>query len=141
MNELGGQCHASVYHRGEILSEQNSTGRGGETANLIEKSLACRGACDIFHELCATHEGLGAPRSGEFPRMMKKGPDFPGLGRYMAVGIQMVVVTAVIAAIGWWLDGKTGCEPLFLIVFFFLGAFGGVVVVWRMLNQPDDKRR
>lgn len=76
--------------------------------------------------------------SCEFPSKMKTGQNFPGLGRYMAVGIQMVVVTAVIAAIGWWLDKKTGREPLFLIVFFFLGAFGGMVVVWRMLNRPDD---
>ena len=72
--------------------------------------------------------------------MMKSGSDFPSLGRYMAVGIQMVVVTAVIASIGWWLDRKTGREPLFLCLFFFLGAFGGIVVVWRSLNQPDDHK-
>ena len=53
----------------------------------------------------------------------------------MALGIQMVVVTAVIAGIGYWLDKKTGREPLFLIVFFFLGTFGGLVVVWRALQN------
>lgn len=66
---------------------------------------------------------------------MKTGPELPGIGRYMALGIQMVVVTAVIAGIGYWLDKKTGREPLFLIVFFFLGAFGGLVVVWRALQN------
>jgi ATP synthase protein I len=66
---------------------------------------------------------------------MKAGPDISGMGRYMAVGIQMVVVTAAMAAIGYWLDKKTGREPLFLIVFFFLGAFGGMVVVWRSLQR------
>ena len=78
------------------------------------------------------------PTTCESPSKMKTGPDFPGLGRYMAVGIQMVVVTAVLTAIGWWLDRKTGHEMLFLVVFFFLGAFGGIVVVWRLLNRPDN---
>lgn len=73
--------------------------------------------------------------------MMKSGSDFPSLGRYMAVGIQMVVVTAVIASIGWWLDRKTGREPLFLCVFFFLGAFGGMIVVWRSLNDTGESKR
>ena len=66
---------------------------------------------------------------------MKAGPELSGMGRYMALGIQMVVVTAAITALGYWLDKKTGREPLFLIVFFFLGAFGGIVVVWRELQK------
>jgi F0F1-type ATP synthase assembly protein I len=66
---------------------------------------------------------------------MKAGPELSGMGRYMALGIQMVVVTAAMAALGYWLDKKTGREPLFLIVFFFLGAFGGIVVVWRELQK------
>jgi len=66
---------------------------------------------------------------------MKVGSEISGMGRHMALGIQMVVVTAVMAAIGYWLDKKTGREPLFLIVFFFLGAFGGIVVVWRALQK------
>jgi ATP synthase protein I len=71
--------------------------------------------------------------AGEAPPM-KPGPELSGVGRYMAVGIQMVVVTAALAAIGYWLDKKTGREPLFLIVFFFLGALGGIVIVWRSLQ-------
>ena len=59
----------------------------------------------------------------------------------MALGIQMVVVTAVIAAIGYWLDKKTGKAPVFLIVFFLLGAFGGIAVVWRALNEGDGAKR
>ena len=56
----------------------------------------------------------------------------------MALGAQMVVTTLVIAAIGYWLDRKTGKEPLFFIAFFFLGALGGIAVVWRALNQDGD---
>ena len=58
----------------------------------------------------------------------------------MAVGIQMVVVTAVIAAIGYWLDTKTGREPLFLIVFFFLGAAGGIALAWRAINENQNDK-
>ncbi len=72
---------------------------------------------------------------------MKAGPQLPGMGRYLALGIQMVVVTAVIAGIGYWLDKKTGKEPLFLIVFFFLGACGGIAVVWRALQPGDGDKR
>lgn len=59
----------------------------------------------------------------------------------MAVGIQMVVVTAAIAAIGYWLDRKTGKEPLFLIVFFLLGACGGITVIWRALQEHDGAKK
>jgi F0F1-type ATP synthase assembly protein I len=68
-------------------------------------------------------------------------PELRGFGQYMALGIQMVVVTAVVAGIGYWLDKKTGRSPLFLIVFFILGALGGIAVVWRALCKGDDARR
>lgn len=66
---------------------------------------------------------------------MKLGNEFRGLGRYLALGIQMVVVTGVGAAVGYWLDSKTGKEPVFLIVFFLLGAAGGLMSVWRLLQE------
>lgn len=66
---------------------------------------------------------------------MKSGPEFRGMGQYMALGIQMVVVTAVGAAIGWWLDKKTGRAPVFLIVFFILGSLGGIAAVWRAIGE------
>ena len=69
---------------------------------------------------------------------MNFGKDFRGIGPYMAVGAQMVVTTIVSAAIGYWLDKKTGKEPLFLCVFFFLGALGGIAVVWRALHENGD---
>lgn len=54
----------------------------------------------------------------------------------MALGFQMVAVTAIGAGIGWWLDKKTGCAPVFLIVFFMLGSVGGIAAVWRSLGEP-----
>lgn len=66
---------------------------------------------------------------------MKLGPEFRGMGHYVSLGIQMVVVTLVGAGIGWWLDGRTGRSPLFLAIFFILGAAGGLMAVWRALNE------
>jgi F0F1-type ATP synthase assembly protein I len=70
---------------------------------------------------------------------MNFGKDFRGMGRYMALGTQMVVTTVVIAAFGYWLDNKTGKEPLFLIVFFLLGSAMGFVVVYRAFRNGGDK--
>lgn len=68
---------------------------------------------------------------------MNLGKDYRGMGRYMALGIQMVVTTVVIAAIGYWLDGKTGKGPMFLVVFFLLGSAAGFVVVYRAFRDSD----
>jgi F0F1-type ATP synthase assembly protein I len=66
---------------------------------------------------------------------MRLGSNFRGMGLHMALGIQMVVVTVVGAGIGYWLDKRTGREPLFLILFFLLGAVGGLMLVWRALQS------
>jgi F0F1-type ATP synthase assembly protein I len=71
---------------------------------------------------------------------MKSSPQLSGAGRYLALGIQMVVVTAVITLIGYWLDRKTGREPVFLILFFFLGALGGLAVVWRVVAEESKSK-
>ena len=74
---------------------------------------------------------------GDAPRM-KAGSPLPGIGRYLTLGIQMVVVTAAIAGIGYWLDRKTGHDILFLVVFFFIGAAGGIAVAWRAISDKHE---
>ena len=63
------------------------------------------------------------------------------MGQHMALGIQMVVVTVVGAGIGYWLDKRTGKEPVFLIVFFLLGALGGIMLVWRTLQDGGGQSK
>jgi F0F1-type ATP synthase assembly protein I len=41
--------------------------------------------------------------------------------------MQFTLTIGVFGAIGWWLDGKLGTDPWLLIVFIFLGFFGGLV--------------
>lgn len=61
------------------------------------------------------------------------------MGRYLALGFQMVIVTAVGAGVGYWIDRWTGKSPVFLILFFILGSLGGLMAVWREL-QRDPAR-
>jgi len=72
---------------------------------------------------------------------VKSGRDLRGTGRYLALGFKMVAVTAVGAGIGYWLDQRTGRQPLFLILFFILGSFGGIAQVWRELQSEDGLDR
>ena len=66
---------------------------------------------------------------------------FRGMGRYLALGFQMVAVTAVGVGVGFWLDERTGKGPLFLILFFILGSLGGMMAVWRELQQNGNPGR
>jgi F0F1-type ATP synthase assembly protein I len=70
---------------------------------------------------------------------MNLGKDYQGMGRYMALGTQMVLTTAIIAGIGYWIDKKTGKSPVFLIVFFFVGAAAGFQVVYRAFRDGGAK--
>ena len=70
---------------------------------------------------------------------MNLGKDYQGMGRYMALGTQMVLTTVIIAAIGYWIDKKTGKSPVFLILFFFLGAAAGFQVVYRAFRDGGAK--
>ena len=63
------------------------------------------------------------------------------MGRALGVGSQMVAATAVGAAIGWWLDAKTGWSPWCLVVFFILGSVAGFLAVYRGLQDGKDDRR
>jgi len=72
---------------------------------------------------------------------VKSGRDLKGTGRYLALGFKMVAVTAVGAGIGYWLDQRTGRQPLFLILFFILGSFGGIAQVWSELQSEDGLDR
>ena len=58
-------------------------------------------------------------------------------GRWTGVqaGIEVVVALAVGVGVGWGLDTWLDTMPLFLVVFFFLGAAAGVLNAYRTLNR------
>ena len=53
------------------------------------------------------------------------------MGMAFRVGVELVAGVMVGAAIGYGLDQLLGTTPWMLIVFFFLGAAGGMMNVYR----------
>jgi ATP synthase protein I len=50
------------------------------------------------------------------------------------VATELVAGIAVGAFAGWLLDRWLGTTPAFMLVLFFLGAAGGMMNIWRLLN-------
>lgn len=73
------------------------------------------------------------------------------LGIALQIAIEMVGTLAVAVGIGWVLDDWLATRPLFLVIFFFLGAAAGGLSVYRRAQQmsggaenkgmPDDNSR
>jgi ATP synthase protein I len=53
------------------------------------------------------------------------------------IGVELVVALAVGGGIGWLLDHWLGTMPLFLLVFFVLGAVAGLLNVFRAAKQMN----
>ena len=56
------------------------------------------------------------------------------------IGVELLAALLVGGGIGWLLDRWLGTMPLFLIIFFFLGAGAGMLNVFRAakeLNRGD----
>jgi F0F1-type ATP synthase assembly protein I len=53
--------------------------------------------------------------------------------RYSAAGMQLAISGGLGAWGGWWLDGKTGLSPLFLILGVFLGFGAGFYSLYMSL--------
>ncbi len=62
-------------------------------------------------------------------------PPSNAMGIAMRLGIELVTGVAVGTAIGWFLDNWLGTMPLFLLVFFFLGAGAGTLNVFRSARE------
>ena len=58
-----------------------------------------------------------------------------GLSAGFQVATELVVAMVVAVAIGWFLDEWLETRPLFLLVFFFLGAAAGALNVYRRAQQ------
>ena len=63
-------------------------------------------------------------RSGE-PRQE------PSPWNLAGAGFEFGAVVAVLALLGWWLDGKWGSRPWLLLVGTTVGVTGGLFKLWR----------
>lgn len=68
-----------------------------------------------------------------------------GYGFAVRLAIELVSTLAVGVFIGWALDRWLGTAPWLLVVFFFLGAAGGALNVYRvtktMVGGPDGEAK
>ena len=58
-------------------------------------------------------------------------------GRYAGMGLTFALTIMAFGALGLWVDGKLGTEPLFLIVGAFAGFGGGLI---SMIKQVPPAR-
>ena len=64
------------------------------------------------------------------------------VGPYMGMGFQLAATVALMVFIGIWIDKKTGKDPLFTLIFSFLGAGIGLYNFIRTvidLSKKSDK--
>lgn len=71
------------------------------------------------------------PGADEPPPKLEYGPG-------LQAGVEVVAGVGVGTLIGWGLDRWLGTMPLFLIVFFMLGAAAGVLNAYRHLRRMQN---
>ena len=59
------------------------------------------------------------------------------MGFAFRAGVELMAALIVGGGIGWLLDHWFGTVPLFLLIFFFLGAGAGLLNVFRAAKQMN----
>ena len=54
--------------------------------------------------------------------------------RYMSLGLELVVPVALLAYAGYWLDGRLGTLPWFLLLGLLLGMAAGFYNLFRRVS-------
>jgi F0F1-type ATP synthase assembly protein I len=65
-------------------------------------------------------------------KAMTEGNQPPNLGRYASIGVEFTVTFLVPLAVGYWIDGKAGTRPGFMLLG---GAIGFAAALWRLIRQ------
>ena len=62
----------------------------------------------------------------------------PGYARFIGLGFAFMLVIAIPAAVGYFVDSVVGTLPLFLLVGVLVGFVGGMYYVYRSLQDLDS---
>jgi F0F1-type ATP synthase assembly protein I len=66
-------------------------------------------------------------------------PKVSGAGAAAGMGLQFAISVILFLLAGQWLDRKLGTEPLFLMVFVFVGAGASFYSIYRKLMEQQRR--
>ncbi|MCF8243177.1 MAG: AtpZ/AtpI family protein [Melioribacteraceae bacterium] len=73
--------------------------------------------------------------SGKYVRIYKD------VGPYLGLGTQLAATIVLMFFLGRWLDSEFDTEPLFILVFSFLGGFAGIYNFIKAVLDINKKNR
>ncbi len=91
---------------------------------------------DDLDDLGRRIKAARGPESTDNPKNQGQAPN-EGVGQAMRVGAELLSGLIVGAGIGWFIDGWLETRPLFMIIFFILGAGAGILNVYRSTGLID----
>lgn len=63
------------------------------------------------------------------------------IGPYLGLGTQLAATIVLMFFLGRWVDEKLSLEPIFTIVFSFLGGFAGIYHVIKSTINLNKKKK
>lgn len=92
---------------------------------------------------------------GFWGRRRKHSPQYSAWALASSMGLSMVLATVMGLLFGYWLDGRLGTRPIFLLVFLFMGigaGFKNIFVIHKRIeryqaslpsakNKPQDEEQ
>ena len=67
--------------------------------------------------------------------MIEPGRGIAYLALFSEIGLSLLVTTLLGVFVGYWIDGRLGTVPIFVIVGFFVGAGSGALTIYRLVNR------
>ena len=67
--------------------------------------------------------------------MIEPGRGIAYLALFSEIGLSLLVTTLLGVFVGYWIDGRLGTVPIFVIVGFFVGAGSGALMIYRLVDR------
>ena len=67
--------------------------------------------------------------------MIEPGRGIAYLALFSEIGLSLLVTTLLGVFVGYWIDGRLGTVPIFVIVGFFVGAGSGALMIYRLVSR------
>lgn len=78
--------------------------------------------------------------AGQDPKESPQARLWANAGQYTGYGLTFALSTLLFLMGGWWLDGKLGTMPLFLILGAFIGAGAGFYSLYfHLVVEPRER--